>query len=247
MKTILLPAVVAALVAATTFSAPRAHAQAQPPAAAAQPRAASGPQIAVVDLNKIFKEHAKFLSMKDDMKRDVDQAESEVKAMRDEIQKLAQVLEERKPGSPDYKELESQLASRQAQLQAKVQLLKKDFMMQEAKIYHQIYREVNDEIRSYADRMGITLVLRISDEQIDDNDPQAVLEELKKSVVHHHPTVNITPVILQAINRRYGAAPQQQAGAGQPAGRPAAAAPPAGKAPANVGARPPAANPPRTR
>lgn len=229
MKTYLLPAVVAALCTTTSLCASKAQAQQAPgAAAAAAPRAASGPAVAVVDLNKIFKDHAKFQSMKEDMKRDVDQAENEVKLMRDEIQKLAQQLEDRKPGSPDYKELESQLASRQAQLQAKVQLLKKDFMLQEAKIYHQIYREVNDEIRSYADRMGISMVLRISDDPIDENDPQAVLEELKKSVVHHHPSVNITPVILSVINRRYGAAPQAQA-------------PPAGP-PQQPGARP--ANPP---
>ncbi len=234
-------AVVAVLCTATTWVGSTAKAQAQPGAAA--PRAAAAPSVAVVDLNKIFKEHAKFQSMKEDMKRDVDQAENEVKLMRDEIQKLAQQLEDRKPGSPDYKELESQLASRQAQLQAKVQLLKKDFMLQEAKIYHQIYREVNDEIRSYADRMGITMVLRISDDPIDENDPQAVLEELKKSVVHHHPSVNITPVILSVINRRYGAAPaqpQQANGPQQPAGRPAAN-PPA------VGTRPAAPGQPRPR
>lgn len=238
MKTYFPSAVVAALCAATALSAPTARAQAQP-AAAGAPRAASGPSVVVVDLNKIFKEHAKFQSMKEDMKRDVDQAENEVKLMRDEIQKLAQQLEDRKPGSPDYKEIESQLASRQAQLQAKVQLLKKDFMLQEAKIYHQIYREVNDEIRSYADRMGISMVLRISDDPIDENDPQAVLEELKKSVVHHHPSVNITPVILGAINRRYGAAQPQTGAVQPPAGRP-------GNPPA-VGTRPAAPAGPRPR
>ncbi len=180
--------------------------QAQGPAAT--PAVAGAPRIAVLDLNYIFKSHERFKAAKDDLQHDVVQAEEELKQKRDEIRRMAEQLEQYKPGSPEYKQLEATLAGRQAQISADVQLKKKEFMQQEAKIYFQAYQEVLDEVRYYASRQQISMVLRINDEAVDPNDPQAVLDELKKSVLFHDANINITAVILDAVNRR-GATPQQ--------------------------------------
>ena len=66
-------------------------------------QAAAGPRIALLDVSKIFKNHARFKGMMEDMKADVQRAESEIRKQRDEITKLEERLQEFRKGTPDYK------------------------------------------------------------------------------------------------------------------------------------------------
>ena len=79
----------------------------------------------------------------EDMKADVERAESQVKTERDAISKLAERLaatstRERR----EYKEMEEELAKRQADLAVAGQLQKNEFLQREAKIYHNVYQEI---------------------------------------------------------------------------------------------------------
>ena len=56
--------------------------------AQAPARPAGGPSIALLDVSYIFKNHARFKGMMEDMKADVERAENQVKAERDAITKL---------------------------------------------------------------------------------------------------------------------------------------------------------------
>jgi len=174
----------------------------------AQAQAGAGQGIAIIDLAYIFKNYPRFQAMKDDMKRDVDRVENELKSMRDEIEKLGTRLNEYPKGTPEYKELETHLANRQAELNVKVQLQKKDFLQREAKIYFNVYQEVMDEVKYYAERNHITLVLRFNGDEIDTNDPQDVLKELNKAVVYYNKAIDITPIIRDELLRRQPAAPR---------------------------------------
>ncbi len=187
-------------------------------------------RIAVIDLKYLLDHHARFKAAQEDMKHDVEQAEEQLKAQREEIRKLVDQLQQYKPGTPEYKQLEATIAGRQAQISADVQIRKKEFMEQEAKIYFQAYQEVLDEVKYYASRAGISLVIKVNEEPVDPNDSQGVLRELEKPVLFSDNTVNITAVILEAVNRRQGGAGAPPAGRPAPqavGGRPA---PPAGGA-----------------
>lgn len=159
--------------------------------------------IAIIDMSYIFKEHRGFKAMTATMKTEVEAAEADLKARKNDIQNRAKQLdgEEIKKGSPDYKALEEELTKAQADLQADVALKKKEFLDKESKIYYKVYNEVLDAVKKVAHSNGIDLVLRFNGDTVDPNDPQGILKELNKTVVFYNEAIDITPIILKEVNR----------------------------------------------
>lgn len=167
------------------------------PAAAQQgPR----PQIAVIDLTYIFGQHLRFKQMMEDLQRDVDSARNELNANRQQVVKMGEQLDGYNRGSPEYKQLEEDVTKRQADLQVHLQRMKRDFAEREAKMYYTVYKEIMEQVQSYADKHGILLVMQFNGEQPDDTDPAALKSELYKQILFHHPAIDITPIILDMVN-----------------------------------------------
>ena len=79
-----------------------------------------GFRVALLDVNYIFKNHARFKGMMEDMKGDVQRAEERVKSEAKAIKKLSEQLKQFRVGTPEYKQLEAELAKRQADLSVQV-------------------------------------------------------------------------------------------------------------------------------
>jgi len=200
-KTALLAATAAVVLAGTLISRP-AHAQ----ATARSPQAA--PQIVLLDVSAVFKNHRRMQAMMDDMKKDVERAEQEVKAQRDAIRNLAERLKDFRKGTADYRAIEEELTQKQADLSVRVQLQKKEFLQREAKIFYTVYQEIQQELAYYASATGVTMVVRTSSEQPDVENPQEVLAYLNRDVVWNARQIDITNYIIDRFNKRYG--PSQQ-------------------------------------
>ncbi|MHB1037743.1 MAG: OmpH/Skp family outer membrane protein [Pirellulales bacterium] len=163
---------------------------------------AANPGIAIIDVHYIFANHLRFKAMMDDLGKVDQAAAADMKTQQDSFQKLAQSLKDYRKGTEEYKQLEEKLTNMQASLKAKVSLKQKELMQQEAKIYYTVYQEVVDEVKYYATRNNISLVLHFNGDPADPNDPQTVSRQLSNVVVHYTKTIDITPVILQALNNR---------------------------------------------
>ncbi len=208
-----------------------------PSVQAQQPQARPVGPVAILDLTYIFKNHPRFQAMTEAMRGEVDAAEKQLSVERDAMQNLAKSIEQYKRGTPEYKQIEEELIKRQNDLQLKVNLQKKTFLEQEAKIYYTIYQEVNDHVRYFADSNGVSLVLRFNGDPIDRNDPQEVLKELNKSVIYYNRAIDITPIILEKLGppgarpvtgtgipqQQPGFQPQQPGVPGQPGSIPSTA------------------------
>jgi Skp family chaperone for outer membrane proteins len=188
-------AVLAAVLSLSCFSA---IAVAQGPAA--QPMA--GSRMALIDVSRIYKSNARFKGMMEDMKADVERAEAQVKAQKEAITKLAERLQELNKGTPDYNDMEKDLAKRQADLAVAVQLQKNEFLQREATIYHNVYQEIWQETDYFCKQNRIDMVLRFNGEKVDVNRPDSVLAFINKPVVWYAPDMDITDQILQQLNRR---------------------------------------------
>jgi hypothetical protein len=115
-------------------------------------------------------------------------------------------------------------------LKTQLQIGRKEFLEKEAKIYFDVYREVIEEVKYYCNVQGVSIVLRYNSEGVEGNEePQKILQELNKSVVYSHPSIDITDLIVGELNRRAKGA--------IPAGQPIGGVPPKAGQP-NVGARP---------
>jgi Skp family chaperone for outer membrane proteins len=155
--------------------------------------------VAMLDLARIFNNHREFKRLSDDLRREVEDAERELKTHKAELQAEADALAKLNRGTPEAKQLESKIARDTAELQVKVAEQKKEFFEEEAGIYFQIYQQVMKEVEKYAAAHGINLVMRFSGEPMDPNDAQAVQKELNKAVLFHK-GIDITDEILALAN-----------------------------------------------
>jgi len=87
-------------------------------------------------------------------------------------------------------------------LNVRFQLQKKEFSKTEAKIYYMVYQEIQQEVDAFAQANGIAVVLKFKSEQADAEKPDEVLTELNKPVIWYARNLDITPIILESLNRR---------------------------------------------
>jgi Skp family chaperone for outer membrane proteins len=168
----------------------------------ASAQTAPRPSIAVLDINYIFKTHAGFKARMADMKAEVEQAEARMKAERDSIQQLSEQLKEYTVGTPQYKQLESQIVGRMADLNAQAQLQRKEFLLKESQIYHIVYQEIQQVVGYYAASQGLSAVIKFNGDAVKENNPDDVLRSINQDMVWYRPELDITPIILQQLNGR---------------------------------------------
>ena len=163
-------------------------------------QAQSAGSVAVIDISRIFKEHQRFRAALADMKKDVEAAEAGLRKDAESIKQMAVDLQKAPyaPGSPQYKEQEELIATKQAQIQLKMNLQKKEFMEREAKVYYQVYTEIEQEVAKFAQRYGINLVLRYNKIEMSPENRQEVLAGVNRAVVYQN-KIDITDDILRII------------------------------------------------
>lgn len=171
--------------------------------------ASSGSRIAVIDISRIFKNHAGFKQAMEGMKKEVEAFEAELRNRGKEIEGLREQMRNYKAGSPEYKGIEEQMAKRAADGQAQTQLKRKDFLEREAKIYYDIYMEIGAAVAQFAQRNDISLVVRFNSAPIEGADRNSVLEGVNRAVVYQK-NLNITDLVLQMLNRRVAGNPNKR-------------------------------------
>lgn len=192
--------VVAASLLSMTLSGSGAAAQ-SPVRPAVRPQPAP-PPIALLDVSHIFKKHARLKAMMDEMKQEVSRAEAWVKNENGALTKLKERLKDFRPGSPEFKSLEETVAKRHSELAIKIQQQKREFLQREAQIYHNVYREIQQEANYYCAAKGVAVVFRFTRQPAEVDDPNSVLGEINKPVVTYAKNLDITDLILSQLNRR---------------------------------------------
>jgi Skp family chaperone for outer membrane proteins len=205
---------IVALVAAVITSVAHGQAPVQPAVRPMQQvgSTSAGPatHVAVIDVGYIFKNHARFKAAMDKMKDEVLQAENGLKAERDRINGLMEQLKGFNVGSPEYRKLEGEVAKAQGDFNVNAQLQKKDFMDREAKVYLQVYNEIERAVNQFARDNRIAVVHRFDGEPIDESDRNRILGSITKPIVYYDPQIDITPDILRMLNGAAVAGQPQQ-------------------------------------
>jgi len=160
--------------------------------------------VALLDVGKIFKQNERFKVLKLRLKDELQRADAKLKLQRDSIIQKARALkgDELKIGSQDYKQLEAEVAKRQADLQVDVQIMKKDLMTKEAKIYHGVYIEIRQEVEAIANAYGLAVVIQFNGDPVNPESPEQIMREISKPIVWHNPSLDITNHVLQRLSHR---------------------------------------------
>jgi Skp family chaperone for outer membrane proteins len=176
--------------------------QAQQPARTNPPL--PGTSIALVDMNAVFNNHLRFKAAMEDLKNDIKTYEATLTQRQRDAAQISEQLGGYQTGTPEYKQLEGQLAQASADLQVDVALKRKEFLEREAKVYYYAYMEVVDQVTAFSQRNGIALVLSYNGEQINPQDRGSVLQGVNRAVIYQK-SLDITSNVLDMLNR--GAAP----------------------------------------
>jgi Skp family chaperone for outer membrane proteins len=190
------------------------------PPGGARPQAApaqAGTSVAVIDIAFIFKNHVRFNGQMNDMKRDIEAFDAQ---MREESQKLAkkqEVMQGFTPTSAEFKRADEELAHLKSDFQIRVQAKKREFLELEAKVYYGIYREVEESVAIFAQRNGIGLVLRYTGDEMKADDRASVLQGVNKPVVYQD-RLDITQHILNQLNAGATMPPQNRGSVPPPNG-----------------------------
>ncbi|MBN2293237.1 MAG: OmpH family outer membrane protein [Pirellulales bacterium] len=209
-------AAVAAIVLAVGALATDSYAQQNYTGAAAQSQQVHS-SVALLDVGYVFKQDSHFNSLKESLKLELQRADAQMKAERDRIIERAKGLKELKIGTPDYKALEAEVAKMQGDLQVKVQLMKKELMTKEAKIYHEVYTEIYQEVEAIAQAYGFVAVIQFNGDRAEPENPEAIMREISKPIVWHNASLDITPEVLKRLSARRGGMANSNSRQGLPA------------------------------
>ncbi|MEQ8787881.1 MAG: OmpH family outer membrane protein [Pirellulaceae bacterium] len=161
---------------------------------------AQSPSVVVIDIEAVFKEHLRFKQSIEIMKKDVADFENFVRDKQTEIRNLGEQIKQFNPGTPDYRNIEERAAQLTSDLQVKMQLKRREFMEQEAKLYYTVYTEVKGLVARFANKQGISLVLRYNSQDIDPTDRTSVMMGVQSPIVFQR-NLDITGLIIDEANR----------------------------------------------
>jgi outer membrane protein len=135
------------------------------------------------------------------MKNDVKQAEETVNAEKTKILQAEKARDEFAKGTQDYRLRDEEVTRAKAELAVKVQSQRNDFLQREAQIYNTVYQEILQATDYFCRQNNIDMVLRFNADQVDPNRPDTVLAFINRPVVWYQQYLNITPNILNDLNR----------------------------------------------
>lgn len=161
-----------------------------------------GQPVYLLDINHVFKNHSRLKAMKTDLQGDVQRAEQRVKGDKEAIKSLLEQLQQFRPGTQDYKDLEEQIAKRQANLNVLITLQRKEFLQQEARIYYIIYREIIEEVDYFAGQNRAAMVLKFDRQPVDVEIPETVVRSINRRVIWSNQGLDITDYIVDKLNGR---------------------------------------------
>jgi len=161
--------------------------------------------VALIDLGYILKNHAGFQQKSEEFRQQWEGRENDIKAKQESIRKLAAQLNEFNKGSAQYRQLEEEIAKRQADFSVEVNLTKKKFAEAEAKLFYDAYQQIYGEVRLHCEQNNVVMVIKFNGDRPDANNPEEIGSEMfNKQVLYYNPAVDITPAILDRLKGQVG-------------------------------------------
>ncbi len=160
---------------------------------------APGTLVAVLDVAKVFKNHTRFTQKMEEMKKEVKAFEDDVNNQRrDLLERAKQLNETYRPGSPEYKRTEAELAQQESDLRLQMQLKRKEVLENEARLYYDTYQEIQGIVNQMAEQYQIGLVVRHDSEEVGRDDGTKVLGLVNRFVIYQK-KLDLTNAVIERV------------------------------------------------
>ena len=161
-------------------------------------------KVGLIDMAHIFKNYKKFETLREDLKVEIGASEEKAKGMQNEILELQKALKDAKEGSPEYTKYEKLAVTKSADFENFRRQMSRQFLKAESQVYLQVYNEVSKMVETYAKAKDYTLIIRFNRDELDTENPQALLQGMNRQVVYYRENEDITRPVLNALNKRLG-------------------------------------------
>jgi len=185
-----------------------------PPANASLPH-----KVGLIDMAHVFKHYKKFESLRDDLKAEVQDIETQAKEIQQQGVALQSQMKAFQEGTKEFTKLEQDIGKKQVEFESFKRSSQRELLKKEAAIYLQVYNETSEAVKKYADYFHYTLVMRFNREELDSENPQALLNGMNRQVVYHRTEDDITISVLDYLNKQYDKSLKTTTPAGSPAPR----------------------------
>jgi Skp family chaperone for outer membrane proteins len=161
-------------------------------------------KVGLVDVGYIFSKYQKFADLKAEWTTDLKQREADLQRSVEALNSKRAQLKELEKGSAGYAELEKEILQTAFELEGAKKQNQLELVRLETKLYHDVYQEIADTVRLYAEGRRYTLILRYNREDgPTPTEPQQVMQSMQKLVVYYQPQDDITAEILRYLNSNY--------------------------------------------
>lgn len=154
--------------------------------------------IAVVDVARVFREHAEFTQEVGKIRAELETAKQTIIVRQAEIESTQRKLQGLRAGTPEHGNAQLLLARLQTELKLSSERLQQQFQAREAALYADTYQEMVAAIEQHAQAHDLQLVLRAHDSPVEAGDRQSVLGVLNRGVLYQR-DLDITDDILQRL------------------------------------------------
>jgi len=166
-------------------------------------RLAAG-EIALVDMNKVFGAHKGLLARREDLTRDVERAQEDIKALVNSGRELERELKKHKKGTEEHDRLKKEVQDKAAEMKKLQAQAEKRLKEESAEMMLATYKSVMEEVQRIAENRGFKLVLQFSSEAIDTKnlnmtDINKVMQVINHQVLYQS-GLDITDDVIQALN-----------------------------------------------
>lgn len=164
------------------------------------PVASAQQAVCVVDVAEVFKNHAEFNRQIENLKQQAEQFKFELQRKGEQLQARSDGLKDFNVGSPEFKQLESELAQASAALEVERRTRTREFVQFEAQLHFDTYVQVTQLISQICEQRGYRLALRYDSLATDPTNPESIMQRVNEYVIFHQPQYDITAEIIQSLN-----------------------------------------------
>ena len=163
-------------------------------------------KVGLIDMAHVFKNYKKFEALREELKEEIGASEEKAKLMQGELAEMQKAMKGMAEGGSDYTKAEQIIVRKAAEFETFRRAASRDFLKKESQIYLQVYNETSAAVEKYAKYHKYTLIIRFNREELDTENPQNLLQGMNRQVVYHQAEDDITPSVLEFLNRRFAPA-----------------------------------------
>lgn len=190
--------------------APAAAPRQNPVAQASRVAPATGGAVAVIDVTEVFRVHARHQQAITGLNKTRKELDTDKAAAAKTLQSKREELSKLQPGTAEFRAKEEEGAKMASDANVDFRLKEKELLEREAQIYFTTYSDIQDAVRDFAQRNGISLVVRFSRAKVEVTSPDSVMQTVGRPVVFQD-KLDITDEIIAMVNPATAAQPSRPA------------------------------------